>query len=291
MEPMSRLWQWDTKDAEWSVELDEQTGVLRWRGADKPRPGVPAYAQGGGEVEQRSWDLVTTGRPAYECPPAILVDVLSTARSALPPSATVAIRARVAPLADASIQRVLRICQVAVCRLTATTQPLTVSVQELEVEEVPDDRPTQSSMTRTITGVRIGDRTFFQCTEEYGGWSQGTSDWLTVDFAGFGRLHIELDKSGVSIEGAPAVVEALSNAMLMNTGPDDSDEPVHERAAAVVRSRFAATPSVIWDVTSELCREGVIVSGRASRVAYHFYVALLPPERFFILHVVELESA
>jgi hypothetical protein len=287
---MSRHWEWSTNDADWSVMFDEQAGVLRWRGVDKPRPGVPAYAQGGGEVDQKTWDLLTTGRAAYECPPEILVDVIRAARAALPSSGGTPTRVRVPSLADASIDRVLRICQVAVQMLTRANGLLAGSVRQLLAEEVPDDRPTQTSATRYITGVWIGDRTFFQCTEEVGGGSQGSSDWLTVDFAGSGRLWMELDNAGVTIEGAAPAVDAVANAILMNTSPDDDDLAVHERAAAVVRSRFVGTPGVVWEVKAEMCREGVLVAGRASSVAYDVYLALLPPERFFILHVVEVEQ-
>ena len=289
--PRTRHWQWSTEDAEWSVALDEQAGVLRWRGVDNPRPGVPAYAQGGGEVEQRAWDLLTTGRPSYRCPPDLLVDVLVAARATLPPTVATATRVRVPPLADASIERVLRICQAAIRRLTRSSGTLEQAVDQLRMEDVPDDRPTQSSGTRYTTGVRLGDRTFFLCTEEAGGPCQGVSAWLTVDFAGHGRMSMVLDDGGVALEGAPAVVDAIADALLMNTLPDDDDRAVHERAAAVVRSRFANRPDIVWEVKSEWCREGVIVSGRASSVAFDLYLALLPPERSFILHVVVDEPA
>jgi hypothetical protein len=80
-----RRWQWETEDSDWGVELDERAGVLRWWGADKPRAGVPAYAQGGGGIDQRIADLLATGRPSYACPPGILAEVMAAARAALEP--------------------------------------------------------------------------------------------------------------------------------------------------------------------------------------------------------------
>jgi len=47
----------------------------------------------------------------------------------------------------------------------------------------------------------------------------------------------------------------------------------------------------VWQVKAEWCREGAPVSGRASSVAFDAYLALLPPERYFILHVVTDEPA
>jgi len=286
---MSRQWQWNTDDAEWSVVLDAQANVLHWRGVDKPRPGVPAYAQGGGEVDQRTWDLLTTGRPAYECPPEILVDVFSAARAALPRElATTPVR--IPPLANASIERVLRALQVAMQRLTGATSAAPQTVKQLLVEDVPDDRPTQSSGTRYITGVWLGDRTFVQCTEEVGGWFRGSRYWWTVDFAGKGPLQITFDDAGVEIASAPNVVDVLSNALLMNTSPEDDDLAVHQRAHAIVRDRFASKPEVVWEVEGEWCREGALVSGRASHVAYDLYLALLPTDRWFILHIVDIDA-
>ena len=145
---------------------------------------------------------------------------------------------------------------------------------------MPDDRPTQRSGTRYTTGVRLGDRTFFLCIEEAGGPCQSRSACRTVDFAGHGPLSMVLDDGGVTLEGTPAVVS-----------PDDDDLAVHERAAAVVRSRFADHPGIVWEVKGEWCREGAIISGRASSSAFDAYLALLPQERYFILHVVVDEPA
>jgi len=288
---MSRQWRWNTVDAEWSVELDATAGVLHWRGADKPRPGVPGSALSGGEVDQRSWDLLATGRPSYDCPPDILVDVMGAARGALPPDAAATTRVKIPPRADASIDVVLRACQAAVRRLTGATGMLAESRRQLVVEDLPDDRPTQTSATRYVTEVRLGDRALFLCTEDVGGWSQGSSDWFTVDFAGTGRLRMALDHGGVEIEGAPAAVDALANALLINASPDDGDLTLHERADAAVRSRFSDLPGFVWEVTGQHCREGVIVAGRASRAALQFYLALVPPERWFIMHVDEVEPS
>jgi len=214
---MSRQWQWSTDSAEWGVVLDAEAGVLRWRGVDKPRPGVPAYAQGGGEVEQRIWDLLTTGRPGYQCPPEILVDVLGAARAALP-SEVATTTVRLPPLADSSIERVIPALQLAMQRLMGATSAPTQTVRQLLEEDVPDDRPTQSSGTRYITGVWLGERTFLVCTEEVGGWFRGSRYWWTVDFAGKGPLKIAFEEGGVEISSAPSVVEVLANALLMDTG-------------------------------------------------------------------------
>ncbi len=78
---MNPQWSWDTKTADWGVELNTATGVLRWWGADHPRPGVPAYAAGGGQVDQTVADLLASGRPGYSCPPDVLQQVLEAARA------------------------------------------------------------------------------------------------------------------------------------------------------------------------------------------------------------------
>ncbi len=79
---MTRRWSWETETSEWGVELDARAGLLRWWGADKPRPGVPAYAQGGGGFDQPVADLLATGQPPYACPPEVLAEVLAAARAA-----------------------------------------------------------------------------------------------------------------------------------------------------------------------------------------------------------------
>lgn len=75
-----RRWYWDEPTREWGVELDELRGVLKWWGADKPRPGVPAYAQGGGGVDQPIAELLRTNDPPYDCPAGILAEVIEAAR-------------------------------------------------------------------------------------------------------------------------------------------------------------------------------------------------------------------
>jgi hypothetical protein len=77
-----RQWRWETESSEWGVDLDAPAGLLRWWGADKPRAGVPAYAQGGGGVDQPIADLLSTGQPPYACPPDILEEVIASARAA-----------------------------------------------------------------------------------------------------------------------------------------------------------------------------------------------------------------
>ncbi len=78
---MALRWTWATETADWGVTLDEATGTLSWWGADKPRPGVPEYAQGGGGIDQPIDELLATGRPRYGCPEAILAEVIAAARS------------------------------------------------------------------------------------------------------------------------------------------------------------------------------------------------------------------
>ncbi len=45
---MIPIWHWETEHATWSVELQVERAQLYWVGADKPRPGVPYSALGGG---------------------------------------------------------------------------------------------------------------------------------------------------------------------------------------------------------------------------------------------------
>ncbi len=78
---MAPSWSWETETADWGVSLDEATGTLRWWGADKPRPGVPAYAQGGGGADQPVADLLATGQPRYPCPPAVLEEIVAATRA------------------------------------------------------------------------------------------------------------------------------------------------------------------------------------------------------------------
>jgi hypothetical protein len=74
----------------------------------------------------------------------------------------------------------------------------------------------------------------------------------------------------------------------VDPAPNLTDFDVHERAQAAVRERFAGQPGFVWDVKVDLCREGLIVQGRASRAALELYYSLVPPERWFIMHVTEV---
>lgn len=79
--PPPRSWRWETPDAEWGVEIVPQKGILSWWGADKPRPGVPSHAQGGGGQFQTIADFLACGQGPYPCPPPIrdaLRDALKT---------------------------------------------------------------------------------------------------------------------------------------------------------------------------------------------------------------------
>ena len=131
-------------------------------------------------------------------------------------------------------------------------------------EEIPDDRPTQTSGTRYFTEVRLGDRAVFLCVEEAGGWLRGDAEWFTADFAGHGRLQLSFDERRTEIVAAPAVIEAVANTLAMNVTPELDDDVVHERAVALVRARFAGQPDFVWEVAREYCREGLLVRGRAS---------------------------
>jgi hypothetical protein len=61
------------------VDLDEATGTLRWWGAEKPRAGVPPYAQTGGGIDQPVPDFLRSGQPSFDCPPAIEAEVRAAA--------------------------------------------------------------------------------------------------------------------------------------------------------------------------------------------------------------------
>jgi len=77
----TRRWYWDESTSEWGVELDEAAGLLRWWGADKPRPGVPAYAQGGGGMDQPIEEFLRTASPPYACPAKVLTELMDAARA------------------------------------------------------------------------------------------------------------------------------------------------------------------------------------------------------------------
>lgn len=288
---MARQWAWSTTDAAWSVTLDQEAGVLHWLGADDPRPGVPAYALGGGGMDQSARDLLTTGRPAYPCPPEILVEVMVAARGLLPVGAAPAVTATLPPLAPHSIDVVLRSCQAVARKVTARSEPLAESRTKLLVEEMPDDRPTQASGYRYVTDVRLGDRVTFLCIEEMGGWLRGDASWFTADFAGEGRLELVFDEHRTTITGAPTLVAAFGNALAMAPRPELDDRVVHERAEALVRRHFAGQPDFVWDVATEYCREGLVVRGRASPAALALYYDLIPAERFFIMQLSEVTAA
>ena len=288
---MGRQWTWSTTDADWSVTLDQPAGVVRWLGADKPRPGVPGRALAGGGKDQPARDLLTSGRPAYPCPPEILVEVLVAARAALPIGAEPAVTTTLPPLAPHPIDVVLRSCQPVARKLTGASGPLAESRTELLVEELPDDRPTQASGYRYFTDVRLGDRVTFLCVEELGGWLRGDADWFTADFAGAGRLALSFDEHRTTITGAPTLVAALANAFAMDLRPDLDDRVVHDRADALVRRQLGGQPDFVWDVATEHCREGLVVRGRASAAALALYYDLIPTERFFIMQLDEVSAA
>lgn len=220
MERMARQWSWSTPDSDWSVTLDLRTGVLQWMGADKERPGVPAYAQGGGSIDQPVLDLLTTGRPSYACPPDVLVEVLVASRGALPIDGVVT---ATIPPSPHSIDSVLRSCQAVARKLTGTSEPLAESRRLLLEEEIPDDRPTQTSGSRYFTEVRLGDRALFLCLEEAGGWLRGDAEWFTADFVGQGRLQLSFDEHRTEIIGSPKLIEAFSSAFAMPPGPARAD--------------------------------------------------------------------
>jgi len=197
---MSRRWAWETADSEWSVELDERAGLLRWRGLDKPRKGVPDRDLSGGEVDQQVSDLRSTGRPSYACPPEILAQVMS----ALGP-----VKRKVPAVERVSIEVVMGFCQAALRDLTGAREDVAATQRQVSVEEVPDDRPTQTSGTRYVTEVRFGDLARFTCVQEVGGFFQGSADWSAADFAGTGPLRLSFENSGVELEGALSVVDVF----------------------------------------------------------------------------------
>ena len=106
-----------------------------------------------------------------------------------------------------------------------------------------------------------------------------------------GRLDLSLDHLQTKVTGAPTLVAAIANAIAMNVKPEFDDQVVHERAQALIRSRFAGEPDFVWEVSTELCREGLLVRGRASTAALNLYYALIPAERFFIFHLSDANEA
>ena len=108
---------------------------------------------------------------------------------------------------------VLHVCQAVLRELTGAAAELPASKRLVSEEEIPDDRPTQSSATKYTYEIRLGDLVVFTCVIEVGGWSQGFADWFTDDFAGTGRLTLGCSNSGVTIEGSAAVVELFATQL------------------------------------------------------------------------------
>jgi hypothetical protein len=69
-----------------------------------------------------------------------------------------------------------------------------------------------------------------------------------------------------------------------------TDLECHERIEALVRAQLGDAPGFVWEVKTEYCREGLLVMGRASRAALDLYYSLLPSERWFVIHLREVES-
>ena len=206
----SRRWSWETTDSDWGVELDEAAGLLRWWGADKPRPGVPAYAQGGGGQDQPIGELLRGARPPYDCPGAILADVLAAARG-------VRRTVQLPPVWPPALERVARLCEAAVRRLTG--REVAHAARRLEVREVPDDRPDQTCATEYVTEVRLGELAVFRCCELYGAWSPGLAAWTTDDLAGRGPSRLDFTANRVEVEGAADVVELFAELLRAEAGP------------------------------------------------------------------------
>ncbi|MDP1827258.1 MAG: hypothetical protein Q8L48_28550 [Archangium sp.] len=120
---------------------------------------------------------------------------------------------KVPPVKVFGIDAEVAFFQAALQRLLGGSGALPVSQLKISEEEIPDDRPTQSSGTRYVTELRLGERAVFRCTQEVGGWLQGSSDWRTADFAGLGALSVSFDSGGVTIEAAPDVAEAMATIL------------------------------------------------------------------------------
>jgi hypothetical protein len=120
---------------------------------------------------------------------------------------------KLAPLKPASTEAVLRLVQAALRRLTGADADLPETKVLVSEEEIPDDRPTQTPVTKYTWEIRLGERVIFHCVSEVGGWSQGFTDWSTDDFAGTGKLTLGFANSGVTIEGAPAVEDLFATLL------------------------------------------------------------------------------
>jgi hypothetical protein len=116
-------------------------------------------------------------------------------------------------VADHSIDAVVRLCVAAACVLAGKAVQPPVTRTEVSVEEIPDDRPTQSSGWRYETTVQLGEVASFRCLEEGGGWLRGSASWSTSDFGGLGGLRLGFDEHGVELEGAPELVELFARLL------------------------------------------------------------------------------
>ena len=123
---------------------------------------------------------------------------------------------KVPPVKTFGIDAELVFIQAALRELLGTSGDLPVSQLKISEEEIPDDRPTQTSGTRYVTEIRLGERVVFRCTQEVGGWIQGTADWRTDDFAGMGSLSIDFASGGVAIDGAPHVVQVFAGLLALS---------------------------------------------------------------------------
>ncbi len=120
------------------------------------------------------------------------------------------VTAKLPPNRDANLNWVAALCQAAALKVTGVPPTGDVTRTVVAVEEIPDDRPTQTSASRYVTEVRLGTVALFRVTEEVGGWSQGWATWATPDFVCTGPLRLDFDVGGITVEGAPSVVEAFA---------------------------------------------------------------------------------
>jgi hypothetical protein len=116
-----------------------------------------------------------------------------------------------------SSNEVMGLLQAALRKLTGGTGALTETKRQVSVEEIPDDRPTQTSGTRYVDQVQLGDRAVFRSVVEVGGWCQGTAFWSTDDFAGTGRLGLTFESGVAVIEAAAPVAELFAELLRQGT--------------------------------------------------------------------------
>jgi len=206
---MGQRWSWDDATSDWGVDLDEAAGKLRWWGADKPRPDVPAHAQGGGEVDQSIDELLTTHRSPYACPAPILAEVVAAALATRTASAEKTLDVAAGDRTD---ERILEIVHAAF-RAIMDLGDARVLVGDEEVT-IPDDRPEQSAGDRRTRTWRVGDALDLTLAREWTPW--GGVAVKVMATTEVDRIELAYRNELWKLSGTTALVDSIARALARN---------------------------------------------------------------------------